>query len=149
MLIDYIRQIYASQKFSIEDDFKFIEFDDITPEGISEKEPTPEAIEIWAAVKISFKGELPESYKVLNLMIGDWVAKKETDLTKTIHKNLAEHFKENYPDSDASSIENSEDSSIWLDQLDYMPRTDVNDKSIIIEIELVLDTEPIDEDQNE
>ena len=145
MLIDYIRQVYASKKFNIENDFEFIEFDDITSEGISEKEPTPEAVEIWAAVKVSFKGELPESYKVLNLMIGDWVAKKETDLTKVLHKNLAEHFKKNYPDSDASGIEDSEDSAIWLDQLDYMPRVDEDNKSLTIEIELVLDTEPISE----
>jgi hypothetical protein len=145
MLIDYIRQVYASKKFNIEDDFEFIEFDDITSEGISEKEPTPEAVEIWAAVKVPFKGELPESYKVLNLMIGDWVAKKETDLTKAIHKNLAAHFKKNYPDSDASGIEDSEDSAIWLDQLDYMPRVDEDKKTLTVEIELVLDTEPISE----
>jgi hypothetical protein len=145
MLIDYIRQVYASQKFSIGDDFEFKEFDDITPDGISEKEPTPEAMEIWAAVKISFTGEIPESYKVLNLMIGDWVAKKEKELTKELHKNLADHFKKNYPDSDASGLEESEDSAIWLDQLDYMPRIDEDGKSIVIEIELVLDTEPISE----
>jgi hypothetical protein len=145
MLLDYIRQVYASQKFSIGDDFEFKEFDDITPEGISEKEPTPEAMEIWAAVKVPFTGEIPESYKVLNLMIGDWVAKKEKELTKALHKNLADHLKKNYPDSDASGLEESEDSAIWLDQLDYMPRIDEDDKSIVIEIELVLDTEPISE----
>ncbi len=145
MLLDYIRQVYASQKFSLENDAEFVEFDDITPEGISEKEPTPEAVEIWAAVKVPFKGEIPESYKVLNLMIGDWVAEKETELTKMLHEKLVEHFKKNYPDSDASEVENSEDSAIWLDQLDYMPRVEEDEKSMIIEIELVLDTEPISE----
>jgi hypothetical protein len=145
MLLDYIRQVYASQKFSIGDDFDFIEFDDITAEGISEKEPTPEAVEIWAAVKIPFKGEIPESYKVLNLMIGDWVAKNEGDLTKMLHSKLSGHFKKNYPDSDTSEIENSEDSAIWLDQLDYMPRIEEEEKTMVIEIELVLDTEPISE----
>jgi hypothetical protein len=141
MLIDYIRQVYASQKFSLKDDFEFVEFDDITSEGISETEPTPEAIEIWAAVQVPFSGELPESYKVLNLMIGDWVAKNEKDLTKVIHEKLAEHFKKNYPDSDTSDLSSSEDSAIWLDQLDYMPRTEDGKKSLTIEIELVLDTE--------
>jgi hypothetical protein len=145
MFIDYIRQVYASQKFSLGDNFEFKEFDDITPEGISEKEPMPEAMEIWAAIKVPFIGEIPESYKVLNLMIGDWVAKKEKELTKAIHENLMEHFKKNYPDSDASDLEESENSAIWLDQLDYMPRIDEDDKSMIIEIELVLDTEPISE----
>jgi hypothetical protein len=145
MLIDYIRQVYASQKFILKEDFEFIEFDDITSEGISEKEPTSDTIEIWAAIKIPFKGEIPESYKVLNLMIGDWVAKNEKDLTKTINKNLAEHFKENYPDSDASELENSEESTIWLDQLDYMPRTKEGEDTLTIEIEVVLDTEPIGE----
>jgi hypothetical protein len=145
MLIDYIRQVHASKKFFIGNNFKFVEFSDTTPEGISEKEPIPEAVEIWAAIEVPFRGEIPESYKTLNLMIGDWVAKNENALTKLFHEKLIGHFKKHYPSSDTSGIIDSEETSIWLDQLDYMPRIDEKNKTMTIEIELVLDTEPIKE----
>lgn len=144
MLIDYIRQVYAKQKFKIKDDFKFIEFDDISREGITETSPVPDQVEIWAAVEIYFEGEAPESYKVLNLMIGDWVTENEERLTKVIHDRLREYFNEYYPNSDPSSLQD-EGSAIWLDQLDYMPRIDEDTNEIIIEIELVMDTEPLND----
>jgi hypothetical protein len=145
MLLDYIRQVYASKKFIIGDTFEFVEFDEISADEITETEPELDAIEIWAAVKVPYKGELPESYKVLNLMIGDWVTKNEKALTKTIHEKLAEHFKANYPESDASELNTMEDSVIWLDQLDYMPRMDEEKKELTVEIELVVETEEIEE----
>jgi hypothetical protein len=144
MLIDYIRQVHAAQNFKIKDDFEFLDFDDITQDLKGDKE-VPEHIEIWAAVKIKYGGKAPESYKILNLTIGDWVATNEKALTKIIHEKLKGHFSEAYPDSDTSEVHAESDSAIWLDQLDYMPRVDEKENSIIIEIELVLETEPVDE----
>lgn len=139
MLIDYIRQVHAKQNFKINEDFKFLGFDDITQD---DKDETPEQIEIWTAIKITYDGKAPESYKILNLTIGDWVAANEKALTKVIHEKLKGHFSEYYPDSDTSEVHAESDSAIWLDQLDYMPRLDEDEKSIIIEIELVLEAEP-------
>lgn len=144
MLIDYIRQVHAAQSFKIKDDFEFLDFDDITQDMKENKEEIPEHIEIWAAVKLNYTGTAPESYKILNLTIGDWVATNEKALTKVIHEKLKGHFSEAYPDSDTSEVHAESDSAIWLDQLDYMPRVDEKEKSMIIEIELVLETEPIE-----
>jgi len=145
MLIDYIRQVHAAQNFKIKDDFELLDFDDITPEVMDDKSNAPEHIEIWAAVKIKYDGKVPESYKILNLTIGDWVAANEKALTKVIHEKLKGHFSTYYPNSDTSDVDAETDSAIWLDQLDYMPRVDDEDKHIIIEIELVLEAESVEE----
>jgi len=145
MLIDYIRQVHAKQSFKIKDDFELLDFDDITSEAMDVKSEVPEHIEIWAAVQIKYDGTPPESYKILNLTIGDWVATNEKALTDAIHKKLKGHFETFYPNSDASAIDAESDSAIWLDQLDYMPRVNEDDKNIIIEIELVLEAEAVEE----
>jgi hypothetical protein len=147
MLIDIVRAVYASKTFTIKDDFEVISFEDISAESIVNESKVPENLEMFASVKIAYDGELPDSYKILNIMIGDWVVKKEKELTKVIHEKLAKHFEENYPGSDYSELNDaeSEDSAIWTDQLDYMPRSG-GEKFLIIEVELVLDSEPIYED---
>jgi len=144
-LIDFIRELNAAQKFKIKDQFEFQEFDDISAGHIKETKTIPETLEIWAAVKIHYEGELPESYKALNLLIGDWVEKHTNQLTPVMYKELQKHFKKNY-EGDFSALEKSEDSPIWQDQLDYMPRSEKDDDgSMIIEIELVLNAEPLGE----
>ena len=140
LTLDLIRAINASKTFKIKDDFKFVEFNDISGEAVTETEPTPDQLEIWAGVEISYDGEIPESYKALNLLIGDWVETHEDELTKTIHTELKNHLEENYPQAELPDLDNG-DSSIWLDQLDYMPRVDREDNSMVIEIELVLQAE--------
>lgn len=144
-LIDFVRKVHAAQNFILKDDFTFIAFEDISKEHIEETQDVPETLEIWAAVKIPFEGELPESYKVLNLMIGDWVESNLEKLTPIIHEELKGHFKEHYPESDISGLEQAEDTAIWLDQLDYMPQMDEDNKSITVEIELVLNANPLEE----
>ena len=149
MLIDYIRQINAKQKFKLKDDFKFIEFDDVVTEGITDRDiketsPVPDDVEVWAAIQTNYEGKVPESYKALNLIIGDWVVEHEKELTKAIHDELKRHFEEKYPGTDTSDLD-GDDSVIWFDQLDYMPRVNASDKSIIIEVELVMDTEALED----
>ncbi len=144
LLNDFVRVVNAAKKFKIKDKFEFISFDDITHETGGLKDD-PESIEIWAAVKIFYEGELPDSYKALNLIIGDWVEKNKSELTKVLHSELKYHFKEKYKDSDSEELDKLDDSAIWADQLDYMPATVEGEKALMIEIELVLHAEPIEE----
>ena len=141
--IDFVRQFHAKQTFTIKDNFEFVEFDDLSHEDITPDSPIPDQVEIWAGVKVYFEGVEPESYKALNLLIGDWVEDHEEKLNAVMVDELHKHFQEKYPASDHSEI--GEDSVIWTDQLDYMPRIDPKDKSMVIELELVLDTEPMPE----
>jgi len=144
-LLDFVRIINASQNFKIHDDFKFVNFEDMTFEAMDADVTLPTSMEIFAEMKISYKGEPPESYKALNLMIGDWVEKNTDSLSDTIHSKLKEHVIKNYPDSDMADLEDPETTAIWLDQLDYMPEIDSDKNEITIEIELVLHAEPIEE----
>ena len=146
MLEDFIRIINAGKKFKVRNDFEFISFDDITKEDV-ENGDSPETIDIWAAVKINYDGEIPESYKALNLLIGDWVEKNISSLTKVIHEELRGYFKEHYPDSNSDDLDQLEESAIWTDQLDYMPSKNSEDeKSIVIEIELILHAEALEDE---
>jgi len=148
MLVDYIRLINATQKFKIRDDFEFLELDDVSLEELAEDETTPDHLEIWASVRIFYEGEVPDSYKALNLIIGDWVESHEDELTEAIHEKLKDHVAEKYPQ--ASHELDMGESSIWLDQLDYMPRAEDEDKKALdIEIELVLDVDEEEEDAEE
>jgi len=142
MLVDYVRIINSLKKMKFKDTFEFISFDDISLEDLA-KDEVPDHLEIWAGVRISYEGELPESYKALNLMIGDWVEGHEEELTEVIHEKLKAYIHEKYPDAEADI--SSDDTSIWLDQLDYMPRSEEDKKHLDIEIELVLEVEAEDE----
>jgi hypothetical protein len=145
MFEDFIRIINAAKNFKIKDDFEFISFDDISQEDV-ENGDSPETIDIWAAVKIFYDGKLPESYKALNLMIGDWVEKHLNSLTEVLHKELRGHFKEHYPESDSEELEQLDESAVWTDQLDYMPaKSSEDEKSLVIEVELILHAEQIEE----
>jgi hypothetical protein len=143
-IIDFIRELNAAQKFKIQDTFEFVGFDDISAGHIREEKDVPETLEIWAAVKIHYGGELPESYRVLNFIIGDWVEKHTDQLTENLYGELHKHFSNNY-EGDFSDLEKSQESPIWEDQLDFMPRVEQNDNSMIVEIELVLNAESIGE----
>lgn len=144
LLTDFVRIVNAAEKFKIKDDFEFISFDDISHEtgGLGHE---PDSIEIWAAVKIFYDGKLPESYKTLNLIIGDWVEKNNKELTEVLHIELKGHIEEKYEDSNTDNLDEFDSSAIWLDQLDYMPSEVEDEKALIIEIELVLHAEPIEE----
>ncbi len=143
---DFMRIVNAAKNFKIKEDFEFISFDDITKEDV-ENGDTPDTIDIWAAVKIFYDGKLPDSYKALNLIIGDWVEKNVDSLTEVIHKELRDYFLEHYPESNSEDLEQLDESVIWTDQLDYMPaKSSEDEKSLVIEIELVLHAEPTGHD---
>ena len=139
-LTDLLRQIKASENFKIADDFKFVELDDMTYEGLGEGE-NPDQLEIWAGVKVKYEGEVPDSYRTLNYLIGEWVDSHSEKLTEVIQEHLTEHARIQYEGSQLDL----EDSMIWEDQLDYMPRINNEAKTMIIDIELVLVAEPLEE----
>jgi len=141
MLIDYIRQIQASQKFSISDEFKFIEFDDLSRENLKPEED-PEDLDIWAGVRISYTGQIPDSYRTLNYIIGEWVDRHRDQLTEVIHEQLKGHARLYYEGSEVEL----EDTAIWEEQLDYMPRIDPEKKTIMLDIELVLEMESMEDE---
>ena len=148
MLIDFVKVANAKQKFRLKDKFEFKSFDDITQETVTEEDPVPEHLEIFAAVKLFYDGTMPDSYKTMNLVIGDWVSEHEKSLTPVIHKELKEYLKTAYPNG-ITEIDDPEETAIWEDQLEYMPRVNEEEKNIIIEIELVLETEELEEEPAE
>ena len=145
MLIDFVRKINAEQNFRILDQFEFIELSDAAAEGVSELSSVPDVLDIISVIKVHYDGQAPESYKVLNLMIGDWVEQHLDELTKVIHEKLKGHFQEYYPNSDISDMD-EEDTAIWTDQLDFLPTME-SDNAMLIDIELILHAEPTGEEK--
>ena len=143
-MIDFIRLVQAAKNFKINPQAEFVEFLDLTQEEVAQHNITPDLVEIFARMKLTFEGMPPESYKVLNLAIGDWVETNLAQLTDQLHNRLKQHFKDNYPGSDSSELDQIEDSAVWTDQLDYMPEVEEGINTMMIDIELVLHGEPID-----
>jgi hypothetical protein len=98
-------------------------------------------IEVWALISLEYSGIPPNSYRVINRIIQDWVDEHESELKKIINPKLGSFLKDNYQDIDVSDLNADFDDYIWEDQVDYLPEIKEKDHKIEITIELVLDVE--------
>lgn len=105
-------------------------------------------IEVWAEISLKYEGVPPDSYRVLNRMLQDWVDDHEKEIKQMVNPKLSDFLKEKYEDIDLSDLNQDFDDYIWEDQVDYMPEIDENDKKINFTIELVLEVEE-DEDEED
>lgn len=138
----------ASENFKLKD-ASFLGFENIKIDEENAVENNDEEfsadIDVWANISLKYDGETPDSYRVLNRMIQDWVDDHEDELKKMINPKLSDFLKENYKDLDISDLDQDFDDYIWEDQVDYMPEIDKDKKKIDITVELVLEIEE-DED---
>jgi len=111
---------------------------------LSEYEDEYNVLDIWAHMSLAYEGEPPESYRVLNSMILDWVEENENKIKEEINPKLKPFLEENLPNLDISDLEEDFDDYIWEEQVDYMPGIDDEDGRLHFFIELVLeiDDEP-------
>lgn len=139
----------ASENFKLKD-ASFLGFENIKIDEENVVENNDEEfsadIDVWANISLKYEGELPDSYRVLNRMIQDWVDDHEDELKKMINPKLSDFLKENYKGLDISDLDQDFDDYIWEDQVDYMPEIDEDKKKIDITVELVLEIEEKDED---
>lgn len=139
----------ASENFKLKD-ASFLGFENIKIDEENVVENNDEEfsadIDVWANISLKYEGELPDSYRVLNRMIQDWVDDHEDELKKMINPKLSDFLKENYKGLDISDLDQDFDDYIWEDQVDYMPDIDKDKKKMDITIELVLEIEEKDED---
>jgi hypothetical protein len=98
-------------------------------------------LDIVAELKISYEGSSPDSYRILNTMIMDWVDDNEGDLKKIINPKLLPYLNKEYSDIDTSDLEEDFDDYIWEDQVDYHPEIDEKNSEIHFTLELVLNVE--------
>jgi len=134
-------------------DVSFEGFDSVQETVVEAHDDGDESLvqfDIWADMKIAYEGEPPDSYRVLNAVIMDWVEEHDEDLKKVINPKLIPFIKGRYPDVDVSDLKEDLDDYIWEDQVDYMSQVDEEAKTIKFSIELVLDIEdPDDEDDGD
>jgi len=140
----------ASKNFRLKD-VDFVAFDKIEKteaaqltEGNKEEAASLmeiDIIDIWAELKIKYEGTPPDSYRVLNSMILDWVDSNEDSLKKILNPKLIPFLNSNYPDIDTSDLVEDFDDYIWEDQVDYHPQIDEKENLIYFTIELVLNIE--------
>jgi len=135
-------KVAASRNLRLKD-VEFLGFesvDETTVEAVADGERDMFAqVDVWAKMRLSFDGAIPESYRVLNAAIMDWVEEHEGDLKKEINPKLIPYLKKTYSDLDTSDLDEDFDDYIWEDQVDYMPDVDEGKGTIDFEIELVLD----------
>lgn len=141
----------AAENFKLKD-FSFTGFEniDVSEENAvnNNDEEFSANIEVWANIKIKYEGEPPDSYRVLNRMLQDWVDDNDEALKKEINPKLVDFLKEKYEEIDVSDLKQDFDDYIWEDQVDYMPDVDEDKKTIDFTVELVLEIEE-DEDNDD
>lgn len=150
-LVDFMSK-KASENFKLKE-AKFIAFDNIEIDEENTVENNDEDysanLEVWANVEITYEGVPPESYRVLNRMLQDWVDDNDKKLKEMINPKLSDFLKEKYGDIDLSDLNAEFDDYIWEDQVDYMPEIDEDKKKIQFVVELVLEVEEEDDDDEE
>jgi hypothetical protein len=139
----------ASENFKLKD-ASFLGFENIKIDEENSVENNDEEfsadIDVWANISLKYDGEPPDSYRVLNRIVQDWVDDHDDELKKMINPKLSDFLKENYKDLDISDLDQDFDDYIWEDQVDYMPEIDKDKKKIDITVELVLEIEEKDDD---
>jgi hypothetical protein len=139
----------ASENFKLKEAI-FLGFDNIKVEEENSVDNNDEGfsadIDVWASIKVDYEGIPPESYRVLNRMLQDWVDNHESDLKQMINPKLTDFLKEKYDNLDISDLNQDFDDYIWEDQVDYMPEIDEDKKTIQFTVELVLEIEEDDGD---
>jgi len=143
----------AAENFKLKES-SFIDFDKIDIDEENSVENNDEEfsanIEVWANICLTYEGVPPDSYRVINRMLQDWVDDHEADLKKMINPKLVDFLKDQYSGIDISDLNQDFDDYIWEDQVDYMPDIDEGKKTIKFTVELVLEIEESDkEDDNE
>ena len=140
----------AAENFKLKD-FSFTGFENIEVSEENAVDNNDEEfsanIEVWAN-KIKYEGEPPDSYRVLNRMLQDWVDDNDEALKKEINPKLVDFLKEKYEEIDVSDLKQDFDDYIWEDQVDYMPDVNEDEKTIDFTVELVLEIEE-DEDNDD
>jgi hypothetical protein len=138
----------AKSNFKLKDYF-FEGFDSLEIEEKSilsdEEQDFSADLDIWAKISLNYEGEPPESYRVLNRIIQDWVDENEKALEKIIKPELKKFLREKYPNIDLSELDEEFEEFIWEDQVDYYPEVDEDNKKINCLIELVLEIEDIED----
>lgn len=147
----------AAQNFKLKD-LKFENFEDVgqtfltqsitikRDSQLSEYEDEFKQLDIWVHMSMSYEGEVPESYRVLNAMVLDVVEEKEKEIKKEINPKLKDFLRYKFPGIDIEDLDEDFDDYIWEDQVDYYPGIDPDDDRLHFMIELVLE---IDDDENE
>lgn len=157
--IEAAKQI-ASSSFSVRD-MKFEGFDDVGESSLvhnvslrkngvlAEFEEEFKQLDLWAHMSMAFKGEPPESYRVLNGIVLDTVDDHEDEIKKEINPKLKSFLKECFPGIDVSDLDEDFDDYIWEDQVDYYPGIDPDDGRLHFMIELVLEIDDKEDEQDE
>lgn len=137
---------FGDVSFNGFNDIKKVEVETKTKENGMVEDDQGANIDAWAELSIKYEGEPPQSYRVLNSMIMDWVDDNEAKLKKIINPQLKSYLQKEYPDIDLSDLEEDFDDYIWEDQVDYMPEINESKKKIDFVLELVLEVDEVEEE---
>jgi len=142
-------KLRAANNFKLKD-VSFVDFDSIDIDETIQSSPEVQEfeadIEVLSNLQLTYEGEPPESYRVLNGMLQDWVEDHKEDLRKVINPKLIPFLKEKYPNADMSDLNEDLDDYIWDEQVDYTPDIDEDKKLINFTVEINIDVESVEDD---
>lgn len=98
---------------------------------------------LMVEVSVSYTGDLPESLRVINALVLDWVSANILDIEEAIRAPLTEYLEEEYPEVDYSEMLDDEAELVWTDQVDYLVSVDEEEKEVHFSIEINQDIESL------
>lgn len=101
-------------------------------------------IEILANFSLKYKGTVPDSYRVINGMIQDWVDDNIDEIKEKMNPKLITFLKDQYREIDLSELDKDLDNFIWDEQVDYFPEIDEKNSAISFCLELAVEVEETD-----
>lgn len=143
----------ASKNFSFKD-FSFVSFIDIGKIEASDKIrdvlngnieteiSSVDVLDIVARLALTYKGDFPKSYRVLNSMIMDWVDSNEKKIIDAIRPKIESYLRAEYPEVEFGDMDNAEE-LLWEEQVDYHPEVDADSGKVYFIVDLMLGIEEV------
>ena len=136
-----IQALKSISPFKIHGDLALEDIQNVHAPDEAMAEFAPEDIDIYAGVSVSHSGELPESARVLNAIVMDYVDANRTDLENLVLPSIRTLLSENYPEMDTSPLEGPSEGLLNADQVDYHAGIDPQTGKLHFDVEILLDFE--------
>ncbi len=112
------------------------EVHDAGSKDLNNGEVDTEDMVIMAEVSIAYSGNPPESNRVLNAVVLDWVSANAAAVEEEIRGPVLDYLEKDYPEMDSSDFEGEDAVLVWPDQVDYLASVDEKAKRIHFSIEI-------------
>ena len=140
-IAEQLAKAVASSSLKLSQDLTLQEIHDGGSRAANEGEIDPSDFIVMADVSVPFTGEVPDSARILNAIVTEWVMANAQAVDAAIRQPVGDYLAEYYPEIDLGSVLGSENLLIWEDQVDYRAAYNQEDNLIHFTVETLLDLE--------